>query len=110
MRCETTTIWPSKLTARKVLQTLASCGRSFHLQSLKGTGFCIVKVVHSDGLGSKHEMFRWHLLWHATVCAKGVAELSSLKHYNRSKCGLLHRVEHYVGQIPTAVITKNHFR
>ena len=42
-------------------------------------------------------MFEWHLLWHTTVRAKGVAELSSLKRYNRSKRGLLHRVEHYVG-------------
>ena len=28
---------------------------------------------------------------------KSVAELSSLKCYNRSKRGLLHRVEHYAG-------------
>ena len=54
-------------------------------------------------------MFQWHLLWHTTVRAKGVAELSSLKCYNRSKRGLLHCVEHYVGQIPIAAITKNCF-
>ena len=53
MRCETTTNWPSKSTAREVLQTLTSCGRSFHLQSSKGTGFCIIKVVPSVGLGSE---------------------------------------------------------
>ena len=88
MRCETTT----KSTAREVLQTSASCGRSFHLQTSKGTGFCVTKVVPSVGLGSEYEMFQWHLLWHTTVCAKGVAELSSLKHYNRSKHSLLHRV------------------
>ena len=49
------------------------------------------------------------LLWHTTVRAKGVAVLSSLKRYNRSKRGLLHRVEHYVGQIPKAAITENRF-
>ena len=54
-------------------------------------------------------MFQWHLLWHTTVCTKGVAELSSLKHYNRFKGGLLHRVENYVGQIPMAAITEHRF-
>ena len=41
--------------------------------------------------------------------AKGVAELSSLKHYNRSKRGMFHHVDHYVGQIPMAAITENRF-
>ena len=78
-------IWPSKSTAREVLQTLASCGRSFHLLSSKVTGFCIITAVPSVGLGSEYEMFQWHLLWHTTVRVKGVAELSSLKrNYNRS--------------------------
>ena len=76
------------------------------MQSLNVTGFCVIKVVPSVGLGSKYEMFQWHLLWHTTVRAKGVAELSSLKRYNRSERALLHRVEHYVGQIHIAVITK----
>ena len=38
-----------------------------------------------------------------------VAELSSLKCYNGPKCGLLHCVEHYVGQIPVAAATENRF-
>ena len=109
MRCETTTIWPSKSTAREVWQTSASCGRSLHLQSLKVTGFCVISVVSSVGLGCEYEMFQWHLLWHTTVSAKGVAELSSLKRYNRSKRGLLHRAEHYVGQIHMAAIMENRF-
>ena len=109
MRCETTTIWPSKSTAREVWQTSASCGRSFHLRSSKVTGFCVITVVLSVGLGSEYEMFQWHLLCHTTVRAKGVAELSSLKCYNRSKCGLPHRVVHHVGQIPMAAITENRF-
>ena len=50
MRCETTT----KSTAREVLQTSASCGRSFHLQTSKCTGFCVTKVVPSVGLGSTY--------------------------------------------------------
>ena len=79
------------------------------MQSLKVTGFCVIKVVPSVGLGSEYEKLQWHLLWHTTVRAKGVAELSSLKRYNRSKRGLLHRVEHYVGQIPMAAITENRF-
>ena len=79
------------------------------MQSLKVTGFCVIKVVPSVGLGSEYEMFQWYLLWHTTVRAKGVAELSSLKRYNRSKRGLRHSVEHYVGQIPMAAITENRF-
>ena len=109
MRCETTTIWPSTSTAREVLQTSASCGWSFHLQSSKGTEFCVIKVVPSIGIGSQYKMFQWHLLWHTTVHAKGAAELSSLKRYNRSKHSLLHCVEHYVGQIPMAATTENRF-
>ena len=76
---------------------------------MKVTGFCVIKVVPSIGLGSEYETFQWHLLWHTTVRAKGVAELSSLKHYNQSKRGLLHHVEHYGGQIPMAAITENCF-
>ena len=83
--------------------------RSTYLQSSKGTGFCIVEVVPSVRLGGRHEMFQWRLLWHTTLCAKGVAELSSLKRYNQSKRGLLHCVEHYAGQISMAAITENHF-
>ena len=58
MRCETTTIWPSKSTVREVLQTSASCGRSFYLRSSKGTRFCVVKVVTSIGLGSEYKIFQ----------------------------------------------------
>ena len=54
-------------------------------------------------------MFQWHLLWHTTVRVKGVAELSIQKRYNRPKYGLLHRVEHYVGQISMATIMENDF-
>ena len=54
-------------------------------------------------------MFQWHLLWHIAVCAKSVSELSSLKRYNQFKHSLIHHVEHYVGQIPMAAITENHF-
>ena len=79
------------------------------MRSSKVTGFCIITLVLSVGLGSEYEMFQWRLLWHTTVRAKGVAELSSLKRYNRSKRGLLHCVEHYVGQIPMAAITENRF-
>ena len=82
MRCEITTIWPSKSTVREILQTSASCGQLFHLQSSKVAGFCIITVVPSVGLGSEYEMFQWHLLWHTTVRGKGVAELSSVKCYN----------------------------
>ena len=79
------------------------------MQSLKVTVFCVIKVVPSVRLGSEYEKLQWHLLWHTTVRAKGVAELSSLKRYNRSERGLLHRVEHYGGQIPMAAITENRF-
>ena len=73
MRCKTTP------TEKEVLQTSASCGRSFHLQRLKGTGFCVIWVVPSIGLGWKYEMFQWHLFWHTTACAKGVAEPEALQ-------------------------------
>ena len=79
MRCETATIWLQICGERKAFQTAASCGRSFCLQSSKGTLLCVIEVAPTVGYGSRHEIFAGRLLWHVTGRDQSVAKVSSLQ-------------------------------